>query len=398
MQKMDCVKHVIKISTIKFSSRFRWLLVTIVFFLIVLPQHQMALAFSFSDSSSPIPTALMKLIQNCADPKAELDIKAIAILVDYVLANKLNKETDLLKLQGCPGAYYEFDTKISFSRFLKYAYISQIPANLMRPSSTRYVLWDDPRRESQTLPISWKLVSSDDDPVIIRGFEHDSNTPDLTTGVYHEYDLARTLILFKHKGQQVLISISRQINQSDVGKKGAILGSDDDWNYYYSGEPGSFKAGMGWVKSYIYDFFSVVVYVESSASSNMLRTGTFQWIRAGWYGINFVQTSHIISGLKRFARNFKTILESPKLPTPNQMISIYQRLSTLPNRDLMEKYTALQQAQQSLAVQAGKISAAETRRQGFHAHIPKEQIIEELMLEYIKIALGKRSLVGGKIF
>jgi hypothetical protein len=196
-----------------------------------------------------------------------------------------------------------------------------------------------------------------------------------------------------HKGRRVLISISKQVNQSEVGKKGIILGDDDDWNYYYSGEAGSFKAGMGWVKSYIYDFFSVGVYVETGASPTLVRIGTFQWIRAGWSGINFVQKDHIINGMKRYARNFKTILESPHLPTPNQMISTYQRLSALPNRDLIEKYAALQQARQSMAVQTGKIGTADIKRQDSYAHIPKEQIVEELMVEYLKMTLGKPSLV-----
>jgi len=109
------------------------------------------------------------------------------------------------------------------------------------------------------------LTSPAAEPVIIHGLQHDSNTPDLTTGVYHEYDLKRTLIHLNHKGRRVLISISKQVNQSEVGKKGAILGNDDDWNYYYSGDTGSFKTGMGWIKSYVYDFFSVGVYVETGA-------------------------------------------------------------------------------------------------------------------------------------
>ena len=386
-----------KIWPINLSSGFRWLWMAVMFSLMVLFQHQPALALSPSDSSSPIPTAAMKLVQFCDDPKVGLDAHAVATLVDYVLRPTLNKEADLPKLQECPEAYYEFDTKITFPRFLKYAYNPQIPAILTRPSSMRYSLWTASQVKSHKMPIRWRLASTTGVPVIIHGLEHESNTPDLTTGVYYEYDLKRTLIHLNHKGRQVLISISKQVNQSDVGKKGIIMGNDDDWNYYYSDEPGSFKAGMGWVKSYIYDFFSVGVYVESGTSHNMVRTGAFQWIRAGWSGINFVQKGHIINGMKRFARNFKTILESPKLPAPNQMISAYQWLSALPNGDLIEKYAALQQAQQSLAVQTGKIGTAEIKRQGSYAHIPKEQIVEELMLEYLKMTLGKPSLVGEKV-
>jgi hypothetical protein len=386
-----------KIWPMKLSSVFRWLSMALMLSLMTLFQHQPALALSPSDSSSPIPAAAMKLVQFCADPKVGLDAQAVATLVEYVLGPKLNKEADLPKLQECPGAYYEFDTKITFPRFLKYAYNLQIPAALTRPSSMRYSLWTAPRGKSHKIPNRWRLASPAGEPVIIHGLQHDSNTPDLTTGVYYEYDLKRTLIHLNHKGRQVLISISKQVKQSDVGKKGIILGNDDNWNYYYSGELGSYKAGIGWVKSYIYDFFSVGVYVETGASLILVRTGTFQWIRAGWSGINFVQKGHIINGMKRFARNFKTILESSNLPTPNQVIANYQQLSALPNRDLIEKYTALQQAQQSLAVQTGKIGTAEIKRQGSYAHIPQKQIVEELMLEYLKMTLGKPSLVEKKV-
>jgi hypothetical protein len=339
----------------------------------------------------------MKLVQFCADPQAELDAQAVAALVDYVLGPKSDKEADLPKLQEAPGAYYEFDTRVNFSSFLQYSYSHQIPSALTSPASIRYSLWTGLQGEAQKMPGSWKLVPPAGKPVIIRGLQREAITPDLTTGAYYEYDLKRALILLNHKGRQVLITISKQIDKSDVGKKGVILGNDDDWNYYYSGLPGSTKTGLGWVKSYIYDFFSVGVYVESGASPSMVRSGGFQWIRAGWSGINFVQTSHIIKGMKRYAKNSKTILESPNLPAPNQIVSTYQRLSALPKNDLIERYTALQQARQSLAVLSGKIKTNEIKKQDSYANILKEQIIEELMLEYFKITLGKPSLVGEKV-
>jgi hypothetical protein len=378
-------------------SGFRRLLIGMMLSLMAMFQNQTALAVSLSDSSNPIPTAAMKLVQFCADPKAGLDAQAVSTLVNYVLGPKPNKEVDLPKLQECPGAYYEFDTKISLLSFMEYSYSPNIPSVLTRPSSMRYSLWTGSQGASQKIPSNWRVATTTGKPVINHWKQRDSNTPDLTTGIYYEYDLKRTLILLNHKGRQVLISISKQINQSDVGKKGVILGNDDDWNYYYSGDPGSSKAGIGWVKSYIYDFFSVGIYVESDASPTMVRSGVFQWIRAGWSGINFVQTDHIINGLKRYARSLKTILESPKLPTPNQMISTYQRLSALPNRDLIERYAVLQQSQHSLAVQTGKIGTADIKRQGSYADSPKEQIIEELMLEYLKGILGKPSLVREKV-
>ena len=58
---------------------------------------------------------------------------------------------------------------------------------------------------------------------------------------------------------------------------------------------------------------------------------------------------------------------------------------------------ALQQARQSLAVQNGKIETKKIEKQNSYAGTPKEQIVEELMLEYLKVVLGKPSLLGNKV-
>jgi hypothetical protein len=371
---------------------FRWISITLTVLLLTIFQYQPALANSPMDSSSPVVVAAMKLVAFCADPKTGLDTRAAATLVDYVIEPKSNKETALPKIQESTGAYYEFDTAISFSSFLQYSYNSKIPSSLMSPSSLRFALWKD----SQILPGSWKAPLPGGKPLIIHGLQRDGITPDLTTGIYYEYNLKRTLILLNHKGRQALISISKQIDISDVGKKGFILGNDDDWNYYYSGEPGSAKTGLGWVKSYIYNYFSVGVYVDSGSSPAVVRSGAFQWIRGGWSGINFIQTDHVIEGMKRRARNSKTILESPHLPAPRQIAATYQQLSSLPQNDLAAKYSALQQARQALAVRSGKIKTDEIKQESY-AGIPKEQMIEELMLEYLKVTLGKSSLLGNKV-
>ncbi|HPK53728.1 MAG TPA: hypothetical protein PK114_04655, partial [Smithellaceae bacterium] len=354
-----------------------------------------AAAMPLSDASSPIPAAAMKLVQFCTDPQGQFDSQAATTLVDYVLAAKTERESDLPKLKDAPGAYYEFDTRINFAGFLQYSYGKQIPSSLTSPASLRYSLWSGISGEEQKLTGNWIPLPADGKPLIICGLQRDGITPDLHTGIYYEYNLKKTYILLNHKGRQVLISISKQIDISDIGKKGVILGSDDDWNYYYSDIPGSTKTGLGWIKSYIYDYFSVGVHAESVSAPATVRSGIFQWIRAGWSGINFVQTSHIINGIKRNARNTKLILESPHLPAAKQLAATYRQLAALPHNDLIDRYTALQQARQSLAVASGKFATKEIKQQTY-AHIPKEQILEELMLEYFKNRMGKHSLLGEK--
>lgn len=340
--------------------------------------------------------AAAQLVQFCVDPKTKLNEEAIAVLADYVLTEKTQKDKEkaLPDAQKCTGAYYEFDAKITFPRFMEYSYTSQIPGVIARPSSLRYSIWQSSRAGEHSLPVSWKTVPSGGEPVILRGRQHDSNTPDLTTGVYYGYDLRRTLILLNYKGKQVLVSVSKQIGPSNIGEKGFIVGQDSNWTYYYSGQPGSAKKGLGWVKSYIYDYFSVGVYAELNQGHAGVRMGAFQWIRAGWSDMNFVQSKHILDGIKkRFARDTLLILESPRLPEARQIVLTAQSFSAMPRDELNKKYTTLRQAKRNAALQAGQISQAEAKEDLPVQNISKEQMIEELMLEYLKSLFGKPALI-----
>jgi hypothetical protein len=371
----------------------RAILIFSVLSMLLILLFQPSVVFSLTDDFNPVNDAAMKLVQLCDEPKVGLDEHAVATLVNYVLTAKKNNEYALPASQGCTGAYYEFDTKITFSRFIEYSYSPFILSVITRPSSLRYSFWTTFRSETERLPTSWKPVFPGGSPVIIHGKERDSNSPDLNTGVYHEYDLKRTLVLLNYKGRQVLLSVSKQIGKSDVGKKGFILGNDSDWHYYYTGESGSTMTGLGWAKSYIYDYFSVSVYIESASAPTMVRTGVFQWLRAGWSGINFVNSGHILRGMKRFGRDCKMVLESPRLPVPSKMSSVHQWLSDMPAEVLTKKYAALRQAQRSSAIKIGKISKSEGEEELSFANTPKEQMVEELMLEYLKTALGKATLL-----
>jgi hypothetical protein len=379
-------KKIMKKRTTDTAAAFRRLAIVFVILMLAVFQNQRAFAAPPSDGSNPVPAAAaMKLVQFCADPKIGLDSEAVATLVDYVLGSKPSRESGLPSYGKATGAYHEFDTRISFANFLKYSYSSQIPSVLTSPASLRYSQWTG---KSQKLPGAWEQVSPNGKPVIIHGTERIGITPDLTTGVYYKYDVKKMLILLNHEGRQVLLSVAKQVNISDVGKKGFILGNDDDWNYYYSGETGSAMTGLGWVKAYIYDYFSVGVHAQSGST---VRSGVFQWIRAGWSGMNFVEKKHVINGMKRYARNSKTVLESPRLPAPNQIASTYQRLSALPQNVLVEKCSALQNARKQLAVRKNKVGTNE--KLDSCVGISKEQIIEELMLEYFKNVLGKPALL-----
>jgi hypothetical protein len=87
------------------------------------------------------------------------------------------------------------------------------------------------------------------------------------------------------------------VDVSDVGKKGYVMGTDDDWDYFYSGKPGLTIPALGWVKSYMYGSSGINIYEEIDPQAGKVRCAVFKWLRAGWSGVNMVRRVYIF--LKR---------------------------------------------------------------------------------------------------
>ena len=144
----------------------RWILVPLVLTLLLITPYLIIVAYCSTESHTSINDAATRLVQFCNDPKMGIDERDVATLVDYVRSPKQNREHALSESQGCPGAYQEFDTKISFPRFMAYSYNSLIPSAVTRPSTMRYSLWTDIRGKFQKLPSSWKLIPPSGAPLI----------------------------------------------------------------------------------------------------------------------------------------------------------------------------------------------------------------------------------------
>jgi hypothetical protein len=74
-----------------------------------------------------------------------------------------------------------------------------------------------------------------DSPVVINGLQHMEITTDTHSGAYHAYNIHQTVLLFRYRQRNTLVTVSKQVDVSTVGKKGYVLGTDDDWDYFYSG-------------------------------------------------------------------------------------------------------------------------------------------------------------------
>jgi hypothetical protein len=261
-------------------------------------------------------------------------IDKISALMRFVTGAK---DPDVLYHAGtfnrAPSAYHEFDIHRSLSQILQMTYNPDIPAVVTMPASIRLSHWTDIDPPEHSLPKLWEILPLLKAPQFITGVEHIVNSPDQHSGAYFEYDLYRTLILMKHEGRPVLISLSRQKGVSDVGKKGLIIGADDNWDYLYTGQVGVSYAGLGWVKSYMYDSYSVSFYVETDTALPTVRFGVFKWLRAGWAGINLARPPNIFSGLERFKKCFKKVLENPRLADVTDVSLDFANIKSLSNED-----------------------------------------------------------------
>ncbi|MBU1170577.1 MAG: hypothetical protein KKD44_13525 [Proteobacteria bacterium] len=260
-------------------------------------------------------------------------------ILDYVGSNE-NQAEPLYQggLDHAATAYCGFDVKADIERLTQYCFNPDIPSCAIMPSMIRLSSWRDIHGGVGTnLPPLWNRLAHITDPIVTRGVYYMQNTPDPNTGAYYGYDSYRTVILMKYKGQNALISILKQKDVSDVGKKGFILGDDKDLDYFYSGEKGLNMIGLSWVKSYLYDSFSVSVYLEDSSGEKNMKCGIFKWLKAGWAGKNMIRKGHIHKGLLRFSDVFKTVMESRDFPSPVQLADICRAYRSLPSAELKKK-------------------------------------------------------------
>lgn len=310
-----------------------------------------ALFFLGETAFSPAEAAAQQRIPESVDPaiahllavvdskvSAAFDPERAAPLIDFVMSPKEPDARYLpKKIEGASAAYIETTLNASLEKLLKLAFNPKLPSYLTVPSSVRLSYWTQIRGKGEDFPELWTHLDSLDEPVRIDGVEAIVNTPDLFSGAYYAYHLDRTIILMRRQDQTVLLSLSMQRGPSDVGKKGVVLGRDRDWNYLYTDQKGISRTGLGWVDSYMYDSFSVTVYVETGKDDPSIHCGIFKWLSAGWAGINMVRSHHIASGLARFFDDFKLVVEAPQLSDTGRLDEMFQQIGSLSQQSLLQK-------------------------------------------------------------
>lgn len=296
-------------------------------------------------------------------------------------------------ISGLTSAYYEFDINQNLDRIVKLAFNPDIPCIATMPSSVRLFHWLDAGMNIQEPPQVERYLDRLDDPVLINGLQTVQITPDLNSGAYYDYTLYQTLILFKYRRRNVLVTVSKQMDASTVGKKGYILGDDNDWDYFYSDKTGLTIPALGWVRSYLYDSSAINIYYEISPGAPVVRCAMFKWLKAGWSGINMVQKKHIYRGLKRFAEPFKAIMEYRQLPAPAIMADDFARLRGLSADALRSKMASyskvLQKRYAAGKARKRKWPSGLFKNENHWGMMTPEEMESALVIEYMKYAMGK---------
>jgi len=336
----------------------------------------------------------LEYVLSLAQSSTDLDPEQLSSLINFVSSTPAGSGMKLKDRQGASGAFYVFSVRGNLAKVLDYVYNPDIPLYVTMPSSLQQHKWLTPH-VPDALRIFPRSVESVDDIRLLRGRDQEVITPDTNTGGYYLYSQDRVMALLPGPTGPVLISLSSQNDISDVGKKGYIVGDDTDWNYLYSTETGLNKTGMGWVDSYMYFAHSVLIYVFDS-SANVIKVGSFKWLNGGWASINMVNSNHILNGIKRFASDFKTIMEASGLPSAQLLADKYHELWLTNEENLrimVEPYlNALSDSDTSgldSSFFKGLISSGE-----YLQHMSREELVKVLLLEYVKEKIGKNPLVG----
>ncbi len=297
------------------------------------------------------------------------------------------------------GAFFRSRINMPLRRFMQYCFNPDIPGEVVYPTVIRRNNW---KPGSQIFGLDaplWKRDANPNTPTVLRGAEFEEITPDTFSGSYYSYTQQRLLILTKYNGKTVLISVAVQSAPSSVGLKGTVVGKDSDWNYLYTKKQGSTLKLAGWADTFMYSAASVMVYSETAPDSRSMELSAVKYLKAGWAKINMVEPKHIISGAKRFLRGLKQVLESPSLPSPEEIVARKKQLSAMNESDLR---TTLSPYGAFLAEQAVRynISDSDFKKvladNQYSFSLDREDLISELLKQFMKSRLGMNAVAMSK--
>ncbi len=290
-----------------------------------------------------------------------------------------------------PSAYNEFTVNAGVQLITDYILDADIPSFFFWPSSLRLARWTRVDGGDQQFERLREASAGLNAPFILKGAEHITITPDQHTGAYYSYDVDRMVILAPYEKGKVMINVYQQQEPSAVGRRGWVLGKDEEWSYLYTRDKGLNVKGLGWADTYMYDSFGVTVYYQADPGKPTVTCGTVSWVKAGWAGINMVQSKHIHRGLVRVANAFTEVMEDPRLPEPAKLAETFSKSRNLPTPTLRayakDYLSGLEQRIASSDTLLKKVGG-KFDSQTLLEQMTRDELYAALALDYLKKLLG----------
>jgi hypothetical protein len=289
-------------------------------------------------SDSPINFRVEKILFNllkCKDRSIQPPNATEMSLLLYFMTTckRRGEEVNPENYSGAAGIFFTQSIGKSFPLVLRYLFNPDIPAQLLFPSSLRLTR-QLPESSALERPV-WELLPElTETPVFYWSIEEEEITPDDFSGTYYKYKLSRLIMLFRHNGRPMLMVVSWQDGESEIGKRGGVLGGYNDWDYVYSDKPGATASGIGWAETRIYASASVtLLYPEEGGQST--GYAVFKWLKAGTFGLNMVQARHIAAGAERAFAGFMEVINRKNSPSPQMLEKMVSRVQASSDETLL---------------------------------------------------------------
>lgn len=320
---------------------------------------------------------------------------ALQPLLDFVESDVRPEKVRPHKRSHGEGAFSRATLHLPLQRVLRYCYDPEIPGEALYPNVLRRSYWL-PESDILTQKVElWNILdglTDDSPPVVLRGAEYEEITPDSFSGCYYSYTLDRLLVLMRHKGRGTLISVTRQRDPSNVGRVGAIVGKDSDWNYVYSQVVGSNIKLASWAETYMYDSANITVFYEPTPGAQITQIAFFKYLKAGWANMNMVKPAHITTGSQRFLEGLRQVLESPRLPGAETIAAEAKNFRSMDQVSLRAALTPYS-ARLEVHARSGPLSSANFKKllanKGYAETLNTQEMVSELIKQFIKNKLGK---------
>ena len=302
---------------------------------------------------------------------------------------------------GAPSAFHQFAVDARLQQIIDYTLDANIPSFFFWPSSLRLTQWTKVDGGEEQFARLQAASRRPDAPFTLRGEEHVTITPDQHTGAYYTYDVDKLVLLIPWRQGRIMISIYKQQKPSAVGRRGWVLGADDEWSYLYTKDKGLNLKGLGWANTYMYDSFGITVYHQADLATPVVTSSVFSWVKAGWAGINMVEPRHIHHGLVRVAIGFKEVLEDPKLPEPTTLAETFSKSKDLPTpvlRKYASDYLAGLKNRVAASAKVWKEVAEDFDSRKLLDQMSREELYAVVALDYLKKILDRNPVMDSHPF